>query len=92
MAKDPIDRYPSAGDLGRAAVAATRGEAVTEPEHVVGAGIGYKTGRYHADLAWQWEIPNRDSVGTSKLLTGEYSHSSTETSVQWLAFTTGVEF
>jgi serine/threonine protein kinase len=38
MAKDPIDRYPSAGDLGRAAIAATRGEAVTEPEHVVGSG------------------------------------------------------
>jgi serine/threonine protein kinase len=38
MAKDPIDRFPSAGDLGRAAVAAIRGEAVTEPEHVVGAG------------------------------------------------------
>ena len=38
MAKAPIDRYPSAGDLGRAAVAATRGEAVTEPEHVVGSG------------------------------------------------------
>ena len=38
MAKDPIDRFLSAGDLGRAAVAATRGEAVTEPEHVVGAG------------------------------------------------------
>jgi PASTA domain len=38
MAKDPADRYPSAGDLGRAAVAATRGEAVTEPEHVVASG------------------------------------------------------
>jgi hypothetical protein len=38
MAKDPADRYPSAGDLGRAAVAATLGEAVAEPEHVVGAG------------------------------------------------------
>jgi serine/threonine protein kinase len=38
MAKEPIDRFPSAGDLGRAAVAATRGEAVTEPEQVVGAG------------------------------------------------------
>jgi serine/threonine protein kinase len=38
MAKDPADRFPSAGDLGRAAVAAARGEAVTEPEHVVGAG------------------------------------------------------
>jgi serine/threonine protein kinase len=38
MAKDPADRYPSAGDLGRAAVAAVRGEAVTEPEHVVASG------------------------------------------------------
>jgi serine/threonine protein kinase len=38
MAKEPGDRYPSAGDLGRAAVAATRGEAVTEPEHAVGTG------------------------------------------------------
>ena len=38
MAKEPRDRYPSAGDLGRAAVAAARGEAVTEPEHVVGVG------------------------------------------------------
>jgi serine/threonine protein kinase len=38
MAKDPADRFPSAGDLGRAAVAAARGEAVTEPEHPVGVG------------------------------------------------------
>jgi serine/threonine protein kinase len=38
MAKDPARRFLSAGDLGRAAVAATRGEAVTEPEHVVAAG------------------------------------------------------
>jgi serine/threonine protein kinase len=38
MAKDPAGRFPSAGDLGRAAVAATRGEAVTEPEHVVASG------------------------------------------------------
>jgi serine/threonine protein kinase len=38
LAKDPADRYPSAGDFGRAAVAAARGEAVTEPEHVVGTG------------------------------------------------------
>jgi hypothetical protein len=38
MAKDPADRFPSAGDLGRAAVAAVRHEAVTEPERIVGAG------------------------------------------------------
>jgi Protein kinase domain/PASTA domain len=38
MAKDPAVRFPSAGDLGRAALAATGGEAVTEPEHPVGVG------------------------------------------------------
>jgi serine/threonine protein kinase len=38
MAKDPGERFPSAGDLGRAAVAAARGEAVTESERPVGAG------------------------------------------------------
>jgi serine/threonine protein kinase len=38
MAKDPARRFPSAGDLGRAAVAAIRGEAVTEAEHPVGVG------------------------------------------------------
>jgi serine/threonine protein kinase len=38
MAKEPSRRYPSAGDLGRAAIAAVRGEAVTEPEHVVASG------------------------------------------------------
>jgi Protein kinase domain/PASTA domain len=38
MAKDPARRFPSAGDLGRAALAAVHGEAVTEPERTVGAG------------------------------------------------------
>ncbi len=38
MAKAPEDRFPSAGDLGRAAIAAAAGEAVTEPERHVGAG------------------------------------------------------
>ena len=38
MAKDPAQRYPSAGDLGRAAVAAAAGAAVTQPERSVAAG------------------------------------------------------
>lgn len=38
MAKDPDDRYPSAGDLGRACLAAARGETVTEPERSVATG------------------------------------------------------
>jgi hypothetical protein len=38
MAKQPEDRYPSAGDLGRAATAALRGAPVTVPEHTVATG------------------------------------------------------
>jgi hypothetical protein len=38
MAKDPADRFPSAGDLGRAALAAVRHETVTQPERAVGSG------------------------------------------------------
>ena len=38
MAKNPEDRFPSAGDLGRAAIAAAALVAVTEPERHVGAG------------------------------------------------------
>ena len=40
LAKDPADRYPSAGDLGRAALAAARGEPVTESERSVAIGPG----------------------------------------------------
>jgi predicted Ser/Thr protein kinase len=38
MAKNPDDRYPSAGDLGRAAVAALEERPVTERERTVAAG------------------------------------------------------
>src|SRR4051812_38063402 len=38
LAKRPEDRYPSAGDLGRAALAAAAGEPVTEQERTVATG------------------------------------------------------
>jgi hypothetical protein len=38
MSKQPGDRYPSAGDLGRAAVAAIGGSAVAIPERTVATG------------------------------------------------------
>jgi serine/threonine protein kinase len=38
MSKTPDDRYPSAGDLGRAAQAALQGEQMTAPERTVATG------------------------------------------------------
>ncbi|HEV2726911.1 MAG TPA: serine/threonine-protein kinase, partial [Solirubrobacterales bacterium] len=38
MSKSPDDRYPSAGDLGRAALAALSGTAVSVPERTVATG------------------------------------------------------
>ena len=38
LSRDPKDRYQSAGDLGRAALAAAKGEAATEPERTVARG------------------------------------------------------
>jgi serine/threonine-protein kinase len=38
LAKKPSDRYPSAGDLGRAALAASRGDQETRPERSVARG------------------------------------------------------
>ena len=43
LAKRPEDRYPSAGDLGRAALAAASGEPVTEAERTVATGAAAPT-------------------------------------------------
>ena len=44
LAKRPHDRYPSAGDLGRAALGAARGEPVTESERSVAVGSAAPSG------------------------------------------------
>jgi hypothetical protein len=44
MAKSPDDRYLSAGDLGRAAVAAAYGEALPHVERSVAVGDAAPTG------------------------------------------------
>lgn len=43
LAKDPEDRYPSAGDFGRAALAAAEGRSVTEEERSVARGAAAPT-------------------------------------------------
>ena len=49
LAKAPDDRYPSAGDLGRAAEAAAAGVPVAEPERSVARGAAATAGDADGD-------------------------------------------
>jgi hypothetical protein len=59
-------------------------------DHKVSAGVGYKKGRYHADLVWQWSLPAKQHVGRSILLDGEYSDASVLVTAHLFELTTGV--
>ncbi|HEY3861606.1 MAG TPA: outer membrane protein transport protein [Verrucomicrobiae bacterium] len=61
-------------------------------EHTFTAGLGYHWKRCQIDLAYQYDIPVTRNVGTSGLLSGEYSNSSVTVSMHWLALTIGVTF
>jgi long-chain fatty acid transport protein len=61
-------------------------------EHTLTAGIGYRTGPWKIDLAYQWAIPNTIHVGQSDLVSGEYSNSSVRVTEQWIGLTTTIEF
>jgi long-chain fatty acid transport protein len=61
-------------------------------EHTLTAGIGYHWRRFQFDLAYQYDFPATQNIGTSGLHSGEYSHSSTEVSAHTLAFTTSMRF
>jgi long-chain fatty acid transport protein len=61
-------------------------------ENTVTAGIGYRWRNYQFDIAYQCDLPQKENVGTSALLSGEYSNSSTEVYVHWLAATMSVNF
>jgi long-subunit fatty acid transport protein len=54
-------------------------------KHTLGFGAGYRLGNYTIDLAYQWDLPAADRVGTSRLLAGEYNGSRTEVSIHWLS-------
>jgi long-chain fatty acid transport protein len=61
-------------------------------EHTVTAGVGYRWRQFQFDLAYQYDLPVTRNVVTSGLLSGEYSNSSTEVGVHWLALTTSIRF
>jgi serine/threonine protein kinase len=72
LAKDPADRYRSAGDLGRAAQAAARGERVTIGERTVARGPAAPSEDLTSKLPARIEdptskLPGRTEDPTSKL-------------------------
>ena len=61
-------------------------------EQTVTAGVGYQWSRYKIDLAYQYDIPVTRNVGSSGLLSGEYSNSSIAVNLQWVVLTIGATF
>jgi long-chain fatty acid transport protein len=56
-------------------------------EHTLSAGLGWHCGSCAIDLAYEYDLPVTETVGTSALLDGEYSNSKVRVSAQWLALT-----
>jgi long-chain fatty acid transport protein len=61
-------------------------------ESAVSAGIGCRWSRYYVDFGYEYDLPIQRSVGTSSLLSGEYSNTSIKVSIQSFALTAGVRF
>jgi long-chain fatty acid transport protein len=61
-------------------------------ENTLTAGLGYEWRFLRFDLAYQYNFPATQYVGTSGLRSGEYSDSSTQVSLHVLALTTSVRF
>jgi serine/threonine-protein kinase len=59
LEKDPADRYPSAGDLARAAGAAVEGQAAPEEAGTVATGLAAPTREMDAD-----ELPTTEETGS----------------------------
>ncbi|HEY6550459.1 MAG TPA: hypothetical protein VIY71_04585, partial [Solirubrobacterales bacterium] len=67
MSKPPDDRYPSAGDLGRAAQAALRGEQTTAPERTVATGAAATRTAETISAEPETAVPSRPASATRPL-------------------------
>jgi long-chain fatty acid transport protein len=61
-------------------------------ENTITAGVGYRWRACEFDLAYQCDLPEKQNVSNSALLSGEYSDSSTKVSINWFALTMRVHF
>lgn len=64
----------------------------TITEHTLTAGLGYEWRNYTFNVAYQYDLPVTRDIGTSRLLAGEYSQSSTQLGIHWFAITTNIRF
>lgn len=55
-------------------------------EHTISAGLGWQGDSWRGDVAYQFELPAERTVGTSALLSGEYSDTRTNVSIHRLTF------
>jgi len=61
-------------------------------EHTLTFGAGWQGQRFGVDLAYQWSLPNSQSVETSALRSGEYSNSRTEVQAHWIGLAASYRF
>jgi long-chain fatty acid transport protein len=61
-------------------------------EHTFTAGMGYHWDRYSVDFSYQYDLPATQNIGTSGLLSGDYSNSSIKVQAQTFALTTSMKF
>ncbi len=61
-------------------------------EHLLTTGVGYTTGRWRFDAAYQWQVPATARVGRSDLAAGEYSDSVTSVYIHAVSLTARMEY
>lgn len=61
-------------------------------ENTITAGVGYRWRACEFDMAYGYDLPMTRNVQNSTLLSGEYSNSSTQVAVNWLALTMSFKF
>ncbi len=61
-------------------------------EHTVAAGIGYKNGPFHLDLAYQRDLKASQQAGSDSITGTEYDDSEVSLEAGWVGLTLGIEF
>ena len=61
-------------------------------EQTVALGVGYKSGPYRVDLAWQYDLPTSAQASASEITGPEYKNSTIDLKAQWVGITFGFQF